>query len=132
MTIGVKQDETIFMPLIEFWEKSKESVLEMSVQQIVAMAGDGSLKDKSQTSEELRHFLTLIESSVLKKLANQCLTSSFPDSGFVLQDIINEAGRRLGMTVQNGIYRGKQDQNNCDGLWRYNDWTFIVEVKTTR
>ena len=131
MAIGVKQDENIFMPLIEFWEKSKESVLEMSVQQIVAMAGDGSLKDKSQTSEELRHFLTLIESSVLRKLANQCLTSPFPDSGFVLQDIINEAGRRLGMTVQNGIYRGKKDQNNCDGLWRYNDWTFIVEVKTT-
>lgn len=131
MAIGVKQDETILMPLIEFWEKSKESVLEMSIQQIVAMAGDGSLKDKSQTSEELRHFLTLIESNVLKKLANQCLTSSFPDSGFVLQDIINEAGRRLGMIVQNGIYRGKQDYNNCDGLWKYNDWTFVVEVKTT-
>ena len=49
----------------------------------------------------------------------------------MLQDIINEAGRRLGLHVTNGIYRGKQKHNNCDGIWRTNTWTFVVEVKTT-
>ena len=49
----------------------------------------------------------------------------------MLQDIINEAGRRLGLLVENGIYRGKQNNNNCDGIWKSDNWIFIVEVKTT-
>ena len=119
------------MPLVNLWRDSKETVLEMGIQAIVATAGDGSLKDKSEASEELRIFLSEIESRYLKKYANQCLTNPFPDSGFVFQDIVNEAGRRLGLTVENGIYRGKQDKNNCDGIWKTGDWIFVVEVKTT-
>lgn len=119
------------MPLIDIWEKSQESVLEMSIQQIVPIAGDGSLKDESKTSEELRHFLSEVDSKYLRIYAKQILSNSFTDSGLVLQDIINEAGRRLGLHVTNGIYRGKQKHNNCDGIWRTNTWTFVVEVKTT-
>ncbi len=49
----------------------------------------------------------------------------------MLQDIINEAAKRLGLSVKHGIYRGKQGENNCDGIWWSDNWTFIVEVKTT-
>lgn len=119
------------MPLIDIWEKSQESVLEMSIQQIVPIAGDGSLRDSSKTSEELRHFLSQVDSKYLRIYAKQILSNSFTDSGLVLQDIINEAGRRLGLQVTNGIYRGKQKHNNCDGIWQTNNWTFVVEVKTT-
>lgn len=119
------------MPLKTLFENSPEEALNMPIKQIVSMAGDGELKDYSESCEELRWFLTQISSRNLKKLANQCLTSSFSNSGFALQDIINEAGRRLGMDVQNGIYRGRQDKNNCDGIWKYEERIFIVEVKTT-
>ena len=119
------------MPILDIWEKTSETVVAMSIQQIVSMAGDGSLKDGSETSAEIRGFLSEIDSQLLKKYAKQCLTQPFTDSGFILQDIINEAGRRLGLTVENGIYRGKQNNNNCDGIWRSDSWTFIVEVKTT-
>lgn len=119
------------MPLVDIWEKSHEAVLNMSIQQIVSMAGDGKLKDKTDTSKELRIFLSKIDSGSLKRFAKQCLTEPFTDSGFVLQDIINEAGRRLGLNVTNGIYRGKQNNNNCDGIWKASKWTFVVEVKTT-
>lgn len=119
------------MPLLDIWKKTPETVVAMSIQQIVPMAGDGSLKDGSETSAEIRGFLSEIDSHLLKKYAKQCLAQPFTDSGFILQDIINEAGRRIGLTVENGIYRGKQNNNNCDGIWRSDSWTFIVEVKTT-
>ena len=119
------------MPLIDIWLNSRDTVLEMSIQQIVSIAGGGKLKDNDQSSDELRQFLMQIDSKNLARFAYECLETSFADSGFVLQDIINEAGRRLGLKVSNGIYRGKQDYNNCDGIWRSDEWTFIVEVKTT-
>jgi len=119
------------MPLIDIWSNSRDAVLEMSIQQIVSMAGSGKLKDNDQSSDELRQFLMQLDSKNLARFAYECLETPFADSGFVLQDIVNEAGRRLGLKVSNGIYRGKQDYNNCDGIWKGNDWTFIVEVKTT-
>lgn len=119
------------MPLVDIWEKSQEAVLSMSIQQIVSMAGDGKLRDNTDASKELRVFLSEVDSNSLRRFAKQCLTEPFTDSGLVLQDIINEAGRRLGLKVTNGIYRGKQNNNNCDGIWQSSKWTFVVEVKTT-
>ena len=55
------------MPLLDIWKKSPETVLEMSIQQIVPMAGGGSLKDGSETSDEIRVFLSEINSQSLKK-----------------------------------------------------------------
>ena len=63
------------------------------------------------------------------RLCPPLLEKSFEDNGLVLQDVINEVGR-FGLSVQNGIYRGKQQHNNCDGIWKSKGWTF-VEVKTT-
>ena len=59
------------MPLIDIWEKSQESVLEMSIQQIVPIAGDGSLKDESKTSEELRHFYQKLIVNILEYMRNR-------------------------------------------------------------
>ena len=119
------------MPLLDIWSSTKEAVLDMNIQQIVSMAGDGTLKDQSECAAELREFFTKVQRQHLQRYAQHCLEQSFADSGFVLQDIINEVGRRLGMSVQNGIYRGKQNNINSDGVWKSKDWTFVVEVKTT-
>lgn len=119
------------MSLIEFWDKSRDAVMRKTIQQIVAMAGDGVIKDDSLCATELRGFFQRVDRKDLERYARSCLEASFTDSGFVLQDIVNEVGRRLGFDVTRGIYRGKQKSNNFDGFWDIGDWSFLVEVKTT-
>jgi hypothetical protein len=64
--------------------------------------------------------------------AGQCLTSSFHDSGLALQDIVNQAGRRLGFKVEDGRYRGTAGEVGFDGIWRTAEGDAILaEVKTT-
>jgi hypothetical protein len=49
-----------------------------------------------------------------------------------LQDVINEAGARLGADVTPGRYRGTSKHVGFDGLWRFpNGQSIIIEVKTT-
>jgi hypothetical protein len=56
----------------------------------------------------------------------------FDDSGFALQDVVNEFGRRLDYEVSNGLYRGKQNAIGHDGIWvAPNGHAITVEVKTT-
>lgn len=53
-------------------------------------------------------------------------------SGHVLQDIINELGRRLEYEVTNGRYQGTVNAVGFDGIWRDpTGHSLIVEVKTT-
>ena len=54
------------MPILNIWEKTSETVVAMSIQKIVSMAGDGSLKDGSETSAENRGFLYEIDSLLLR------------------------------------------------------------------
>ncbi len=56
------------MPLIDFYTSTKQSVLEMGIKQIVAMVGDGNLKDSSTASAELRTFLSTV---ITVRLSNQ-------------------------------------------------------------
>jgi hypothetical protein len=50
----------------------------------------------------------------------------------VLQDVVNELGKRLGCEVERGLYRGKQSAIGFDGIWRFPDrYAIVVEVKTT-
>ena len=120
-----------FMSLIEFWENSRDATMSKTIQQIVAMAGDGDIKDNSPCAVELRSFFQRVARKYLQTYAQSCLDTSFPNSGFVLQDIVNEVGRRLGFDVTHGVYRGQKNFNNYDGFWTIDGWSFIVEVKTT-
>ena len=119
------------MSLIEFWENSRDATMSKTIQQIVAMAGDGDIKDNSPCAVELRSFFQRVARKYLQTYAQSCLDTSFPNSGFVLQDIVNEVGRRLGFDVTHGVYRGQKNFNNYDGFWTIDGWSFIVEVKTT-
>lgn len=120
------------MPLLTFWESNKDAVLGMSIVQVVANAGDGTLRDAAPSSLELREFLRYVDASVLERYATHCLTQSFPNSGFVLQDVVNELGRRLGYKVSNGLYRGKVNAIGFDGVWQHpGSRQLVVEVKTT-
>jgi hypothetical protein len=121
------------LPLISLYQSSPDALQEMTIQQIVGLAGDGKLTDDAESQHELQEYLALVEPEKLGDYAQYCLDTSFaPDSGFALQDIVNEIGRRLGFKVINGRYRGKRNENGFDGLWESKyEGAFVVETKTT-
>lgn len=120
------------MSLFELWKSDKKQFTEKQIQQIIAFAGDGKLKDGNSTSQEFREYLDNISADSLARYASQCLDSSFTDSGLVLQDIINQVGIRLGFNVEYGRYRGTKGEIGNDGLWSLpSGHKIILEVKTT-
>lgn len=120
------------MSLIAIWEKNPDQLAGYAIRQIVAMAGDGKLRDVGECSSELRSFLSEVDSAALAKFTEECLTDSFENSGLVLQDVVNEIGRRLEFEVENGLYRGKSTAIGFDGIWKSaKAGTLVVEVKTT-
>jgi len=121
------------MSLINLWRATPDTVLGMSLPTVVRMAidPDNSLKDGSAGSLAFRQFLKEIDSKKLASFATYCLENAFTDSGQVLQDIVNEIGRRLGFTAENGRYRGVRNDIGYDGIWAANGQSLVVEVKTT-
>jgi len=120
------------MPLVDLWKSNPAELNEKHIQQIIAIAGEGKLLDGNSTSAEMRELLSIVHSQKLEEYAHQCLESSFDGSGLILQDIVNQIGRRLGFKVQYGRYRGKPGQGAFDGLWELGSARkIIVEVKTT-
>ncbi|MGV3661507.1 MAG: hypothetical protein ACO1TE_15065 [Prosthecobacter sp.] len=120
------------MPLLDFWKSRPDEFQSRTVQQIVVFAGDGKLRDDSATCAEFREFLDQVDSDSLIRYAEQCLEQPFPESGFVLQDIVNQIGKRLGFDVKFGRYRGVSNEVGHDGLWRASGGIALVtEVKTT-
>jgi hypothetical protein len=120
------------MPLLSIWNSNPETVAEMSIEQIVATAGNGRLLDDSECSTEMREYLSQVTSEKLAEYANYCLTTKFDNNGKILQDIVNELGRRLDYGVANGRYQGSQNKIGNDGLWLSSEGHhLVVEVKTT-
>ena len=120
------------MPLLSIWKTNPAAVAELSVQVLVGMAGDGRLLDGSECSRELRTYLSEVTSEKLEEYVDHCLSASFPDSGKVLQDLVNELGRRLDFVVTDGLYQGRKGLIGYDGLWKTPEGnSLIVEVKTT-
>jgi hypothetical protein len=80
-------------------EESKSTFENKSLSQILSFAGDGKLKDGNSTSKEFRDLLKQLPSDYINQYSNYCLTDKFEDSGFALQDLINQIGERLGFEV---------------------------------
>ncbi|MGB3875146.1 MAG: hypothetical protein WA980_04780 [Shinella zoogloeoides] len=130
------------MPLISIWRDKPEEVCTWPLRQVIALAGDGVLLDDSECSKEFRTYLSEVEADLLARYVTECLEPSehggrkikraFENSGYVLQDIVNEIGRRLDYTVDNGVYSGRTGTVGYDGIWRERSGAaLIVEVKTT-
>ena len=120
------------MPLLDLMRGSPDAVEKFTIEQAVTMAGNGDVRDGSDCSRELRNYLAQISSDKLFEHVEHCLSSSFKGSGFVLQDIVNELGCRLGYNVEYGLYRGKTNAVNFDGIWvEPSASQILVEVKTT-
>ena len=120
------------MALLDLWNNTPEQLQDKQIQQLIAFSGAGKLLDGSDCSQEFRSFLASVPSAHLKAYAEQCLSHAFPDSGFALQDVVNEVGARLGAEVERGRYRGTARQVGFDGVWHFpNGHSIVVEVKTT-
>jgi hypothetical protein len=120
------------MPLITLWKSTPAAVAQFTIEQVVSSAGNGKLTDSSVCSDELREYLSNADTPTLAKYAEHCLTERFEKSGQVLQDIVNEFGRRLDYKVTNGLYAGKKNAVGNDGLWLAPEGhSIVVEVKTT-
>ena len=120
------------MSLLDIWKVSKDEFAKKHIQQIIAIAGTGRLTDGGDASREFCEFLAYVPPDLLARYADECLSTSFQNSGFVLQDVVNEVGRRLGLQVENGRYHGTAGTPGHDGLWHTPDGHVIVtEVKTT-
>jgi len=92
----------------------------------------GQLTDGGPAAAEFREYLGLVPSDYLARYADECLHESFSASGFALQDVVNQIGRRLGYSVTDGRCRGTTNKIGFDGLWKFPDGhTVVVEVKTT-
>lgn len=118
--------------LLDLW-RTNESLLEgKSFRQVIQFSGEGSLRDGNDTSAEVRDLLAAVDLARLVGFADECLTASFTDSGFALQDIANQIGVRLGFKVAFGRYRGTRNEVGFDGLWTATDGhVVLIEVKTT-
>lgn len=120
------------MPLIALWESNSSILDQFSIEQVVATAGNGDLKDSSVCSKELRAFLSQVLTQKLAAYVDRCLSVGFTKSGMVLQDLINELGRRLEFSVENGLYQGTTNAVGFDGIWTAHEGrSIVVEVKTT-
>ncbi len=120
------------MTLTSLWTEKRDQLEGKHVRQIISFAGDGKLRDDAVTSREFRDFLSHIPSQQIQQYLNECLAEKFDDSGFVLQDLVNQIGKRLGFKVTDGRYRGVHGQLGSDGIWTFPDGhVVIVEVKTT-
>ena len=63
-------------------------------------------------------FLSQVVTPKLVKYVERCLSPGFAKSGMVLQDLINELGRRLDFSVENGRYQGVTNAVGFDGIWK--------------
>src|SRR4030095_6752996 len=119
------------MALSDLWLASPQQLTDKLVKQLISFSGSGQLRDGNEASSEFRDFLAKVPSSFLARYADECIRESFEGSGFALQDIINQVGKRLGFSVSYGRYRGTSGHIGFDGLWQFPDGhTVIAEVKT--
>jgi len=122
--------------IMELLKSNPAELYKKDVFQLVAMCGNGKLTDGSECCKEFREFLrNIMESEHLFAYADTCLTERAEKSekcGLILQDVVNELGRRLEYTVEDGLYQGKFNAIGNDGLWRDGSGhAIVVEVKTT-
>lgn len=104
------------MALLDLWNADRLQITGKRIDQLIAFAGEGRLRDGNTTSEEFRSLLKAVSSDMIGQWLNECLENRFTDFGFVLQDTVNEVGRRLGFDVTHGVYRSHSNEG-YDGLW---------------
>lgn len=119
------------MAFIDLYRTQKSEILQLTLKQIASLLDDGRVKDGSTAINHFRAFLEDVPPEKLEEYAYYCLNQKFDQSGQFLQDIVNEAGRRIGYKVENGLYQGVRNSIGFDGIWSNKKNSIVVEVKTS-
>ena len=122
------------MPIIDLFNNAPDAVAEMNSDQIASNCGNGHLRTDGESKRELIEYLKLVKVEDLRRYADYCLNNVFDNGPYMLQDIVNEFGRRLDFEVTNGEYSGSRNPNviGFDGIWKLpTGESIVVEVKTT-
>ncbi len=96
----------------------------------------GTLDDSAGTDTARERFRTFLRDSVraigaVRDYVEACTKNKGPQYDHALQDLVNHTGELIGFDVEFGRYRGVTNDIGHDGLWRCNDFSMVVEVKTT-
>ena len=119
------------MALLDLWNAEHQQITGKRIDQLIAFAGEGRLRDGNSTCKEFRMLLKAVSSDVIGHWLDECLDIRFTDFGFVLQDTVNEVGRRLGFDVVHGVYRSHSNEG-YDGMWRVpGGRAILVESKSS-
>src|SRR5258708_6728507 len=120
------------MPLLPILLTNPDQIYALQIQQIIALCGDGKLTDNTECSRELRQYLSQAPTEKLSLYIQSWLPGLVDKNCSVLQDLVNELGRRLEYVVDNGLYQGRSNAIGNDGIWSSPDGhSLVIEVKTT-
>jgi len=122
--------------LIDLWKSNEDGIRSKGIRQILAFAGEGHLADGNRCSKQFRDLLAILSIWELRRVADDLCAKAeeekTPVAALALQDLVNALGSRLGYAVAHGVYRGRRDRSNQDGLWTDPDGrAIVVEVKTS-
>ena len=108
------------MPILDLSNNATDAVGSMHSKQIAANCGNGYLRNNDESKKELREYLRLVKVEDFRRYSDYCLHNVFDNGLFMLQDTINEFGRRLGFEVTNGEYSGSRNPKviGFDDMWR--------------
>ena len=97
------------MPLLELWTSSPDAIGKSSIEQIVAIAGDGALKDGTFCSEELRSYLSQVPSDKLfdRLEYREEVTSHVVEIGSEIDEVVTGPTARDRIAARCGA-RGRQ------------------------
>jgi hypothetical protein len=96
----------------------------------------GTLDDASGNDTPRERFRSFLRESVgsigaVRDYVEACTNNKGSQYDHALQDLVNHTGALIGFDVEFGRYKGVTNDIGHDGLWRWNDFSIVVEVKTT-
>src|SRR5688500_14320185 len=96
----------------------------------------GTLDDATATAPPRERFRRFLQASArttgsVRDYVEACVRNKGAQYDHALQDLVNHAAALIGFDVEFRRYRGVQSETGHDGLWRWNDFFVVAEVKTT-
>lgn len=119
------------MDLTTLARNNPEAFEKKTVDQIVSIAADGKLVDGSECSQQFREFLKYQTAETIVRYAKFCLSHIDDHHACILQDLVNEFGRRLDFNVVPGKYQGSHGPEGYDGIWASGKKQLVIVSKTT-
>lgn len=106
----------------------------LALDQVLGLVG--TLDDSPGENTPRERFRSFLRESVtsigtVRDYVELCAKNKGSQYDFALQDLINHTGTLIGFDVEFGRYKGVSNDIGHDGLWRRDNFSIVVEVKTT-